>query len=83
MDYHLPNAEEFALAGAARILDESKVSDSFAAAIANELHPLLENEALRSRMAQNMRKLSWPGAAANVTEIIRDSIVSPTGRVAA
>jgi UDP-N-acetylglucosamine:LPS N-acetylglucosamine transferase len=83
LDYHLPNAEEFALAGAARILDESRVGDSLAAAIATELQPLLEDESVRHRMAENMRELSRPDAAANVTEIICDSITNSAVRIAA
>jgi UDP-N-acetylglucosamine--N-acetylmuramyl-(pentapeptide) pyrophosphoryl-undecaprenol N-acetylglucosamine transferase len=70
MEYQMPNAEVFASAGAAAILDESAVAESLEDALVESIKPLLIDDADRSRMAANMRQLARPNAAANITDAI-------------
>jgi UDP-N-acetylglucosamine--N-acetylmuramyl-(pentapeptide) pyrophosphoryl-undecaprenol N-acetylglucosamine transferase len=83
LDYHLPNAEIAATAGAARVIDESDLPSSLTDALVAELEPLVTDDARRSQMAANMRKLARPGAAANVTNIVYEALFGNSVRLAA
>jgi UDP-N-acetylglucosamine--N-acetylmuramyl-(pentapeptide) pyrophosphoryl-undecaprenol N-acetylglucosamine transferase len=83
MDYQLPNAEVFAAAGAATILDETEVNGSLEDALVEQLEPLIVDDARREKMAASMRRLARPGAAANVTNIVYEALFSASVRLAA
>ena len=83
MDYHLPNAEIFAAAGAATIIDETEVTGSLEDALVEQLEPLIVDDARREKMAASMRRLARPGAAANVTNIVYEALFSASVRLAA
>jgi UDP-N-acetylglucosamine--N-acetylmuramyl-(pentapeptide) pyrophosphoryl-undecaprenol N-acetylglucosamine transferase len=82
-DSHLPNAELFASAGAATIIDESDATRPLRDELAAHLKALLTNDTLRQQMAANMRRLARPDAAARVTEAIRDALCGVRARAAA
>jgi len=83
MEYQMPNAEVFAAAGAARVIDETDLSGSLADALVEKLEPLLTDDARRTKMAANMRRLACPDAAANVTDAIDRILSGATARLAA
>jgi UDP-N-acetylglucosamine--N-acetylmuramyl-(pentapeptide) pyrophosphoryl-undecaprenol N-acetylglucosamine transferase len=83
MDFHLPNAEAFAAAGAATIIDETDLLGSLADALIEQLQPLLTDDARRSVMASEMGRLARPDAAANVTDVICDALSLASSRMAA
>ena len=83
MDYHLPNAEVFAAAGAATLIDETEIPDSLETAMAERLEPLIVDDSRRTKMAANMRRLARPSAAANVTDVIHDALFGNAIRLAA
>jgi UDP-N-acetylglucosamine--N-acetylmuramyl-(pentapeptide) pyrophosphoryl-undecaprenol N-acetylglucosamine transferase len=74
MEFHMPNAEIFAAAGAATMIDETDLAGSLADALVEQLQPLLTDDARRGTMAANMRRLARPDAAANVTDAICDAL---------
>ncbi len=83
IEYQLPNAEVYAAAGAATIIDETELPGSLADALVNRLELLLTNDERRTRMAANMRHMARPGAAANVTNVVYESLFSNNVRLAA
>jgi UDP-N-acetylglucosamine--N-acetylmuramyl-(pentapeptide) pyrophosphoryl-undecaprenol N-acetylglucosamine transferase len=83
MDFHLPNAEVFAAAGAATIIDETDLHGSLADELVQHLKPLLIDSTRRHRMAANMRLLAHPDASAHVTDVICDSLCGVRARAAA
>jgi UDP-N-acetylglucosamine--N-acetylmuramyl-(pentapeptide) pyrophosphoryl-undecaprenol N-acetylglucosamine transferase len=83
MDYQWPNAEVYASAGAATLVDETEDTAPFDDAIVDQLKSLLIDDARRERMAANMRRLARPDAAANVCDVIYDAIFGQTVRLAA
>ncbi len=83
LDYQLPNAEIYAAAGAATIIDETEITCSLEDAFVEKLEDLLVNDARRAKMAANMRRLARPGAAANVTNIVYESLFCNAIRLAA
>ncbi len=83
MDYHLPNAEIFAAAGAATLIDETELAGPLEAALAEHLEPLIVDDARRSKMAASMRRMARPGASANVTNAIYEGLFSTSVRLAA
>jgi UDP-N-acetylglucosamine--N-acetylmuramyl-(pentapeptide) pyrophosphoryl-undecaprenol N-acetylglucosamine transferase len=74
MEFHMPNAEIFAAAGAATMIDETDLAGSLADPLVEQLQPLLTDDARRGTMAANMRRLARPDAAANVTDAICDAL---------
>ena len=83
LDYHLPNAEIVAAAGAASLIDETDLTTTLEDALVNEIEPLIVDDARRTQMAANMRQLAWPGAAANVTNIVYEALFGSAIRLAA
>ena len=71
-DHQRRNAEVFAAAGAARMLDQREVSGRLDDALAVELADLLGDHSLRREMAQAMRCLAHPDAAWQVATMILD-----------
>src|SRR5207244_2709050 len=66
MDYQWPNAEVYAAAGAATIIDETDQSTPLDAALVEHLKPLLSDAIRREKMAANMRHLARPNASVHV-----------------
>jgi UDP-N-acetylglucosamine--N-acetylmuramyl-(pentapeptide) pyrophosphoryl-undecaprenol N-acetylglucosamine transferase len=83
LDYQLPNAEVFAIAGAATVIDETDLAGSLEDAFVEHLKSLLVNDELRGKMSANMRRLARPGAAANVTNVVYEALFSNSVRLAA
>jgi UDP-N-acetylglucosamine--N-acetylmuramyl-(pentapeptide) pyrophosphoryl-undecaprenol N-acetylglucosamine transferase len=83
IDYHLPNAEVFAAAGAATIIDETEVPGELEGALVEHVESLIVNEDRRAKMAANMRRLARPGAAANVTNVVYEALFSTSVRLVA
>jgi UDP-N-acetylglucosamine--N-acetylmuramyl-(pentapeptide) pyrophosphoryl-undecaprenol N-acetylglucosamine transferase len=67
-EYQMPNAEVFAAAGAAAILDESEVVGPLEDALVAAIKPLVVDTVARNRLSCNMRRLARPDAAANITD---------------
>ncbi|HEX4412977.1 MAG TPA: UDP-N-acetylglucosamine--N-acetylmuramyl-(pentapeptide) pyrophosphoryl-undecaprenol N-acetylglucosamine transferase [Lacipirellulaceae bacterium] len=83
MDYQMPNAEVFAIAGAATVIDETDLAGSLEDEFVEHLKPLLSDDALRAKMSASMRRLARPGAAANVTNVVYEALFSNSVRLAA
>jgi UDP-N-acetylglucosamine--N-acetylmuramyl-(pentapeptide) pyrophosphoryl-undecaprenol N-acetylglucosamine transferase len=83
MDFHMPNAEVHAAAGAATVIDETELAGSFGDELVAHLKPLLTDDLRRRRMANNMHRLARPNAAANVTDAICDALQGVRARAAA
>ncbi len=83
MEYQWANAEVYASAGAATLIDETEHPDSLDDALVEHLGPLLHDEARRTRMAGNMRRLARPDAGANVCDVIYDTLFGKSIRLAA
>jgi UDP-N-acetylglucosamine--N-acetylmuramyl-(pentapeptide) pyrophosphoryl-undecaprenol N-acetylglucosamine transferase len=83
IDYQMPNAEVFAAAGAARILDETTLPGSLIDALVDKLEPLVGDDARREKMAANMCRLAAPHAAANVADSIVRILSGATVPIAA
>jgi UDP-N-acetylglucosamine--N-acetylmuramyl-(pentapeptide) pyrophosphoryl-undecaprenol N-acetylglucosamine transferase len=83
LDYQWPNAEVYASAGAATLVDETEDTAPFDDAIVDELKSLLVDDARRVRMAANMQRLARPDAAANVCNVIYDTLFGTSIRLAA
>ncbi len=83
MDFHMPNAEVYAAAEAATIIDETDLLGPFADELVAHLKPLLVDDSRRRRMAANMRRLARPESAANVTDAICDALCLSHSRAAA
>jgi UDP-N-acetylglucosamine--N-acetylmuramyl-(pentapeptide) pyrophosphoryl-undecaprenol N-acetylglucosamine transferase len=83
MDFHLPNAEYFAAAGAATIIDETDLPGTLADALVKQLQPLLVDDVRRRDMAASSRRLARPEAASSVTDAICDALCLAPSRLAA
>lgn len=83
VDYHLPNAEVFASAGAATVIDETDLVGSLEDALVDQLGRLLVDDGQRTQMATRMRRLARPGAAANITNIVYEMMFNTASRFAA
>jgi UDP-N-acetylglucosamine--N-acetylmuramyl-(pentapeptide) pyrophosphoryl-undecaprenol N-acetylglucosamine transferase len=83
MEFHMPNAEVYASAGAATIIDETELVGSLGDELITHLRPLLTDDARRRRLAANMRRLARPDAAAQVTDAICDALCGVRARAAA
>jgi UDP-N-acetylglucosamine--N-acetylmuramyl-(pentapeptide) pyrophosphoryl-undecaprenol N-acetylglucosamine transferase len=69
-EYQLPNAEVFAAAGAATILDESQLAAPLEDALVAAIKPLIADDDTRSRMSASMLRIAQPDAAANISDAI-------------
>jgi UDP-N-acetylglucosamine--N-acetylmuramyl-(pentapeptide) pyrophosphoryl-undecaprenol N-acetylglucosamine transferase len=83
MDFHWPNAELFATARAATIIDETELLGPLSEALVDHLSPLLTDDLRRGAMAANMRKLARPDAAASVTDVVCEALCMAPSRMAA
>jgi UDP-N-acetylglucosamine:LPS N-acetylglucosamine transferase len=84
MDYQRPNAEVYGSAGAATLIDETDDnSGPLDDALVQQLKSLLIDEARRTRMAGNMRRMARPDAIANVCNVIYDTLFGTAFRLAA
>jgi UDP-N-acetylglucosamine--N-acetylmuramyl-(pentapeptide) pyrophosphoryl-undecaprenol N-acetylglucosamine transferase len=83
IDDHLANAEVFASAGAATILDETEIAGPLDVELVQLLEPLLVDDVRRRAMSERMSRLARPQAAANVTDAICRILSSTTIRLAA
>ncbi len=69
-DHQRKNANIFAAAGAAEILDTRELDGRLDNAFASALTPLLQNEHIRQSMSRSMRELARPDAAWHVATMI-------------
>jgi UDP-N-acetylglucosamine--N-acetylmuramyl-(pentapeptide) pyrophosphoryl-undecaprenol N-acetylglucosamine transferase len=69
-DHQLKNAEVFAAAGGARLLDERQLSGRLDNHLASAVVELATNPALRGKMASAIARLARPQATARVTKLI-------------
>jgi UDP-N-acetylglucosamine--N-acetylmuramyl-(pentapeptide) pyrophosphoryl-undecaprenol N-acetylglucosamine transferase len=83
MDSHLPNAEIFAAAGAATIIDETDLAGSLEDALVQQLKSLLVDDTRRASLASRMRRMARPDAAANVTDLVCEAMFGVSSRLAA
>jgi UDP-N-acetylglucosamine:LPS N-acetylglucosamine transferase len=83
IDDHLPNAEVFARAGAATIIDETDPDEPLVDQLVAQFDALLTSDAERNKMAGNMRRLARPGAAANVANAVHEMLFGAAVRLAA
>ncbi|HEY3391964.1 MAG TPA: UDP-N-acetylglucosamine--N-acetylmuramyl-(pentapeptide) pyrophosphoryl-undecaprenol N-acetylglucosamine transferase [Lacipirellulaceae bacterium] len=82
-EYQLPNAEVFADAGAATILDESRLAAPLEDGLVAAIKPLVADDDARSRMSANMRRIAQPDAAANITDAICRILTASAAELAA
>jgi UDP-N-acetylglucosamine--N-acetylmuramyl-(pentapeptide) pyrophosphoryl-undecaprenol N-acetylglucosamine transferase len=83
IDYHLANAEVFAAAGAALIVDETEMAGPLSAELVARLEPLIADDNRRREMAARMGRLACPEAAANVSDVICNLLCREAVRLAA
>jgi UDP-N-acetylglucosamine--N-acetylmuramyl-(pentapeptide) pyrophosphoryl-undecaprenol N-acetylglucosamine transferase len=83
MDYQWSNAEVYASAGAAAIIDETEHTETLDDALVQQLKSLLVDGGRREKMATNMRRLARPDAGANVCNVIYDTLFGNAIRLAA
>jgi UDP-N-acetylglucosamine--N-acetylmuramyl-(pentapeptide) pyrophosphoryl-undecaprenol N-acetylglucosamine transferase len=83
MDYHLANAEVFASAGAATLLDETEIAGPLDIELVQQLGPLLVDHARRRAMSESISRFACPDAAANVTDAICRILCNSSVRMAA
>lgn len=83
LDYQLRNAELFANAGAALMIDETELTGTLEAELAERLELLLPDDALRQSLARQMRGLARPEAAHHVTDVIFNVLGGAQARLAA
>ena len=69
-DHQRKNADAFAVAGAAQLLDAREVNGRLDHALAEPLATLLRDAALRQRMADAMRTMARPNAAWHIATMI-------------
>jgi UDP-N-acetylglucosamine--N-acetylmuramyl-(pentapeptide) pyrophosphoryl-undecaprenol N-acetylglucosamine transferase len=79
--YQLANAELAGAAGAATVIDESSLEGPLSDALVEHLTPLLCEEPRRRIMAENMRGLARPDAAAKITDAIRSILGTAAGGI--
>jgi UDP-N-acetylglucosamine--N-acetylmuramyl-(pentapeptide) pyrophosphoryl-undecaprenol N-acetylglucosamine transferase len=83
IDFQRPNAEVYADAEAATMIDETDLTGPLEDALVDRLDVLLTDDKHRAQMAARMRRLARPGAAANITNIVYETLFSTAGRLAA
>jgi len=84
MDYQWSNAEVYGSAGAATLVDETDDNcGPLDDALVQQLKSLLVDDARRTRMAANMRRMARPDAGANVCSVIYDTLFGNAIRLAA
>jgi UDP-N-acetylglucosamine--N-acetylmuramyl-(pentapeptide) pyrophosphoryl-undecaprenol N-acetylglucosamine transferase len=83
MEYQMANAEVFAAAGAARVIDETELVGPLDVELVEQLEPLIVDDARRQSMAARMRSFACPLAAANVTDAIYQILCGASSRLAA
>lgn len=83
LEYQLRNAELYADAGAAVMIDETTLAGTLEAELAELLALLLPDNAGRQLMARQMHGLARPEAASRVTDVIFDVLGGATARLAA
>jgi UDP-N-acetylglucosamine--N-acetylmuramyl-(pentapeptide) pyrophosphoryl-undecaprenol N-acetylglucosamine transferase len=84
IEYQWPNAEVYASAGAATLIDETNENcGPLDDAIVQQLKSLLIDDERRARMAANMRRMARPDAGANVCNVICDALFGTAIRLAA
>lgn len=83
IDHQLVNAEVFSTAGAATVIDETELEGSLADSLTEHLEGVLADENRRKQMAVSMRRLARPGAAANITNIVYETMFNSTARFVA
>jgi UDP-N-acetylglucosamine--N-acetylmuramyl-(pentapeptide) pyrophosphoryl-undecaprenol N-acetylglucosamine transferase len=83
MEYQMANADVFAAAGAARIIDETELVGPLDVELVEQLEPLIVDDARRQSMAARMRSFACPLAAANVTDAIHQILCGASSRLAA
>ena len=75
MEHQWPNAEVYASAGAATLVDETDDNAGpLDAALVQPLKSLLVDDARRERMAANMRRMARPDAGDRVCDVIYDTL---------
>lgn len=79
----LANAKVIAKAGAATVIDETALDGTLDEALAGKLLPLLTGDEKRTAMAERMRSLARPDAAAHITTAIQDILCAAPARLAA
>jgi UDP-N-acetylglucosamine--N-acetylmuramyl-(pentapeptide) pyrophosphoryl-undecaprenol N-acetylglucosamine transferase len=83
MDYQWSNAEVYASAGAAAIIDETEHPETLDDALIQQLKSLLTDGGRREKMAANMRRMARPDAGANFCNVIYDTLFGNAVRLAA
>ncbi len=78
IDYQWPNAEVYASAGAAMLVDETDDNSPLDDAIVQQLKSLLVDDTRRQRMAANMRRMARPDAGDRVCDVIYDTLFGTT-----
>lgn len=71
-DHQRRNAEVYAAAGGALVLDERKLPGRFDHHLAEAIGKLLSNPGRRTRMALGMRRLAYPAATEKVAALVGD-----------
>lgn len=79
----LANAEVFASAGAAALIDETNLSTTLDETLVDVLRPLVADDARREAMARAMRRLARPDAAIQISDAICDILVAKAKRMVA
>ncbi len=83
MQFHQPNAEAFAAAGAAKLIDETEIVGPLAESLVDQLKPLLSDDSRRAKMAANMLRMARLSAAADVTQLVYEAMSPMSARIAA
>lgn len=73
-DHQRRNAEVYAAAGACYLLDQREVTGRPEQSLASQLLPLIANRAARETMADRMRGLGYPEAAADIAVMIQNML---------
>jgi len=79
-DHQRANADVFAAAGAARIVDEREIFTRLDDALVAALDDLLAHGTIRDEMSTSMLKLSRPDAAWQVATMVQDAVACPAVR---
>jgi UDP-N-acetylglucosamine--N-acetylmuramyl-(pentapeptide) pyrophosphoryl-undecaprenol N-acetylglucosamine transferase len=83
MDDQMPNAEVYASAGAASIVDETDLTGTLEADLVEHLKPLLADDATRAKMSAGMRRLARPTAALDIANEVHSALFRKSLRLAA
>ena len=81
-DHQLRNAEVVSQSGAARLVNQQKLTGRLDDALADALADLLTHAALRDGLARRMRRLARPAAAWHVATMVLDAATAPAGSIA-